>query len=261
MAMSHYLVNFVFYHKYCRTMKTKIDLLYEDEAFIVVNKPPNLLTIPDRFDATKPNLYHWLSAQYAKKIFIVHRIDQETSGAICFARTEAAHRHLSQQFEKRTVEKVYLALVEGQPNPPTGEIDKPIGLHPTQPGTMTVIRTGKPARTDYRTMEVFKAFSLMEADIKTGRTHQIRVHFKFIGHPLMIDALYGKRAAFYLSEVKGRSYNPNKHQEERPLMSRTTLHAGKLVLDHPITGKRLAFEAPLHKDFAAVLQQLRKWNL
>lgn len=241
-------------------MKSNIEIIYEDEALIIVNKPSDLLTIPDRFDPTKPNLYRWLSSQYDDKIFIVHRIDRETSGAICFARTEEAHRHLSQQFEKRTVEKIYLALVEGQPNPPEGEIDKPIGPHPTQSGIMTVIRTGKPALTLYRTIETFKAFSLVEANIKTGRTHQIRVHFKFIGHPLMIDALYGKRDAFYLSEIKGRSYNPNKHNEERPLMSRTTLHASKLTLDHPTTGERLTFEAPLHKDFSAVLNQLDKWN-
>ena len=241
-------------------MKTKIDILHEDEALIIVNKPPNLLTIPDRFDPAKPNLYHWLLGEYGDKVFVVHRIDQETSGAICFARTEEAHRHLSQQFEKRTVEKIYLTLVEGHPDPPEGEIDKPIGAHPARSGMMTVTRNGKPALTLYRTIETFKAFSLLEADIKTGRTHQIRVHFKFIGHPLMIDALYGKRDAFYLSEIKGRSYNLNKHKEERPLMSRTTLHAGKLTLEHPFSGERVAFEAPLHKDFNAVLNQLRKWN-
>lgn len=241
-------------------MKLNPEILYEDEALIIVNKPPNLLTIPDRFDQNKPNLYAWLSAQYEEKIYIVHRIDRETSGAICFAKTEATHRHLSQQFEKRTVEKIYLALVEGVPNPPEGEIDKPIGAHPTQAGLMTVIRSGKRALTLYQTVETFKAFALMEADIKTGRTHQIRVHFKSIGHPLMIDALYGKREGFYVSEIKGRKYNLTKEVEERPLMSRTTLHAHRLTLDHPLTEERLSFEVPLHKDFQAILKQLRKWG-
>lgn len=241
-------------------MKVKIERLFEDDTLLIVNKPPDLLTIPDRFDASKPNLYHLLSEQYEEKIFIVHRIDRETSGIICFAKTEEVHKHLSQQFEGRTVDKTYLALVEGKPNPLEGTINKPIGPHPTQAGIMTVIRSGKPAVTDYKTVEIFKVFSLVEANIKTGRTHQIRVHFKSIGHPLAVDPLYGKREAFYLSEIKHRSYQLGKDQEERPLMSRTTLHAYQLMLDHPVTGERMTFHAPLPKDFQAVVNQLRKWG-
>lgn len=241
-------------------MKVKIEILFEDEALLIVNKPPDLLTIPDRFDISKPNLYHLLSEQYEEKIYIVHRIDRETSGIICFAKTEEAHKHLSQQFEGRTVNKTYLALVEGKPNPPEGTIDKPIGPHPTQAGIMTVMKSGKSAVTDYKTIEVFKAFSLVEANIKTGRTHQIRVHFKSIGHPLAVDPLYGKREVFYLSEIKHRSYQLGKDQEERPLMSRTTLHAYQLTLEHPGTGERMSFQAPLPKDFQAVVNQLNKWG-
>lgn len=241
-------------------MKSNIELIFEDEALLLVNKPPDLLTIPDRFDAEKPNLYQILSAQAADKIYVVHRLDRETSGILCFAKTEEAHRLLSQQFAERTVDKFYLALVEGRPNPSEGVIDQPIGPHPAQPGKMTVIRSGKPAITEYRTIEVFKAFALVEADIKTGRTHQIRVHFKFIGHPLAVDPLYGKRSAFYLSEVKHRGYHLGKDQEERPLMARTTLHATQLSLNHPLTSERLTFKAPLPKDFQAVLRQLRKWG-
>ncbi|MBK7869175.1 MAG: RluA family pseudouridine synthase [Saprospiraceae bacterium] len=241
-------------------MKSTIEIIFEDEALLIVNKPPDLLTIPDRFDASKPNLYHWLSDLYEEKIFIVHRIDRETSGIICFAKTEEAHKHLSQQFEGRTVDKMYLALVEGKPNPPEGTIDKPLGPHPTQAGKMTVIRTGKSAITDYKIIENFKAFSLVEVRIKTGRTHQIRVHFKFIGHPLAVDPLYGKREAFHLSEIKHRRYQLGKDQEERPLLSRTTLHASQLTLDHPLTGERVTFAAPLPKDFQAVVNQLRKWG-
>lgn len=241
-------------------MKVKIELIYEDEALLVVNKPPDLLTIPDRFDSTKPNLYHLLSMQYEEKIYVVHRIDRETSGVICFAKTEEAHKNLSQQFEGRVVEKIYLALVDGKPTPPEGTIDKPIGQHPTQAGKMTVSRDGKTALTDYKTVEVFKAFALMEANIKTGRTHQIRVHFKFIGHPLAIDPLYGRREAFFLSEIKNRNYQLGKDQEENPLMSRATLHAARLELNHPSTGARMSFAAAPPKDFQAVLNQLRKWG-
>ncbi len=241
-------------------MKIKIELIYEDEALLIVNKPPDLLTIPDRFDSTKPNLYHLLSMQYDGKIFIVHRIDRETSGVICFAKTEEAHKNLSQQFQDRAVEKIYLALVDGKPTPPEGSIDKPIGQHPTQAGKMTISRDGKAALTDYKAIEVFRAFALMEANIKTGRTHQIRVHFKSIGHPLAIDPLYGKREAFFLSEIKNRNYQLGKDQEENPLMSRTTLHATRLELNHPSTGARMPFVASLPKDFQAVLNQLRKWG-
>ncbi len=242
-------------------MKNAVQIIYEDDVMIIVNKPSDLLTIPDRFDASKPNLYHILSNLYNEKIYVVHRIDRETSGILCFARTEEAHRHLSQQFEERSVEKVYWALVDGKPNPSEGVIDKPIGAHPTLAGKMTILRNGKSALTTYRTLEVFKSFTLMEARIQTGRTHQIRVHLKSIGHPLAVDALYGRRSAFFLSEVKLRQYHTGKYQEEeRPLMSRNTLHAQQLRLTHPTTGARLSFEAPLPKDFQAVLQQLRKWG-
>lgn len=241
-------------------MKSKLEIVYEDEALLIANKPAELLTIPDRFDATKPNLVGLLSTYYSDKIWVVHRLDRETSGIICFAKTEEAHKNLSQQFFNRTVDKIYLALVDGKPGTETGTIDAPIGPHPTLPGKMTVIRTGKAALTDYKILDVFKAFSLVEAHIHTGRTHQVRVHFKHIGHPLAVDPLYGKRAAFFLSEVKNRKYQLGKEQEERPLMSRTSLHAYQLTLDHPLTAEQMTFSAPLPKDFQAVLNQLEKWG-
>lgn len=241
-------------------MKLKIEIVYEDDSLLIVNKPAEVLTIPDRFDTTKPNVIGLLSEHYADKIWVVHRLDRETSGIICFAKTEEAHKNLSQQFFNRTVDKIYLALVDGKPNPDANTIDAPIGPHPTLPGKMTVIRTGKSSVTDYKVTEVFKAFSLVEANIRTGRTHQVRVHFKHIGHPLAVDPLYGKREAFFLSEVKYRKYQLGKDQEERPLMSRTTLHAYQLSLAHPVTGERMTFTNPLPKDFQAVLNQLRKWG-
>lgn len=241
-------------------MKSKIEILYEDETLLIANKPSDLLTIPDRFATEKPNLLTALSEYYNNKIWVVHRLDKETSGIICFAKTEEAHKNLSQQFFNRSVDKIYLALLDGKPGAAEGTIDAPIGPHPTLPGKMTIIRTGKQAVTDYKIIESFKAFSLGEANIHTGRTHQIRVHFKHVGHPLAIDPLYGKREALFLSEIKLRKYQLGKDQEERPLMSRTTLHAYQLTLDHPISGERMTFTAPLPKDFQAVLNQLRKWG-
>ncbi len=235
------------------------ELLHEDEHLLVVNKPAGLLTIPDR--AGNKNSLHGLLERKYGKVFIVHRLDRETSGILCFARNEAAHRHLSLQFEHHTADKFYLALLDGVLHHDEGEIDKPIGEHPAIPGKMAIKNSGKPSLTFYRVLERFKRFTLAEALIKTGRTHQIRVHFQSIGYPLAVDALYGCRAAFFLSEIKGKSYKSGKYSDdERPLMERTSLHAARLRIDHPATGERMEFVAEMPKDFAAVLNQLRKWG-
>ncbi|MCB0543375.1 MAG: RluA family pseudouridine synthase [Saprospiraceae bacterium] len=235
------------------------ELLHEDEHLLVVVKPAGLLSIPDRF-GNKDSLLGLLERDFGK-VFVVHRLDRETSGILCFARSEAAHRHLSMQFEHHTADKFYFALLDGVLHHDEGEIDKPIGEHPGTPGKMTVTNSGKPSLTFYRVAERFKRFTLAEALIKTGRTHQIRVHFQSIGYPLAIDALYGRRAAFLLSEIKGKTYKSGKFsEEERPLMSRTSLHAARLRIDHPASNERLEFKSELPKDFAAVLNQLRKWG-
>lgn len=234
-------------------------IIHEDTDLIIVNKPPFILTIPDRYDPTKPNLLTQLRRKY-EQVFTVHRLDKETSGIICFARNEAAHRHLSQQFEARTVKKVYYALVEGQPSEPTGIINKPIAKSLTQNGKMVISDRGKPSETHYKVAETFKHYSLLEAEIKTGRTHQIRVHLESIGLPLMIDEIYGRKSAFYVSEIKLKRYNLGRGKEERPLMSRSSLHAHYLELEHPTSGERMTFQATLPKDFGAVVKQLRKWG-
>lgn len=237
-----------------------LKVIHIDEHIIVCEKPSGLLSIPDRFDQEKPNLYHLLEAQYGQ-VWIVHRIDRETSGILVFARNEDAHRALNQQFLDRTVEKIYLALVEGRPMPPTGEINKAIAPHPSIAGKMITSGKGKSALTLYNVVDTYKAYALVEADIKTGRTHQIRVHFASIGHPLAVDPVYGKRAAFFLSEIKTHRFNLKKDQdEEQALVSRLTLHAHKLTLNHPATGERMAFTCELPKDFRALLSQLDKWG-
>lgn len=237
-----------------------LKIIFVDEHIIVCEKPSGVLSIPDRFDLTKPNVYHLLEAEFGQ-VWIVHRIDRETSGILVFARNEEAHRALNQQFLDRTVEKIYLALVEGRPMPPTGEINKAIAPHPSILGKMIASGKGKSALTYYKVVDTYKAYSVVEADIKTGRTHQIRVHFATIGHPLAVDPMYGKRGEFFLSEIKTRKFNLKKSQEEeRPLVSRLTLHAHKLTLDHPATGERMVFTCELPKDFRALLSQLDKWG-
>lgn len=240
-------------------MKKNIGILYEDEAIVVVNKPSDFLTVPDRFHHHLPSLFQYLKEKN-DDTFIVHRLDKETSGLVCFAKTKEAHRNLSMQFENRSVQKIYLALLTGVVANDSGIIDKPIAESMTRRGKMIIAKRGKPSVTHYKVLEFFKNFTLVEADIKTGRTHQIRVHFKEIGHPLAVDSLYGSQDAFLLSSIKRNKYNKNKHQEERPLMSRTSLHAHRLTLTHPVTNEEMTFESELPKDFAAVLKQLRKWG-
>lgn len=238
----------------------KYELLHEDEHLLVVSKPSGLLSIPDRQGA-KESLAGQLQARFGQAL-TVHRLDRETSGVLCFARTEAAHRHLSIQFEKHTADKFYLALLDGVLHHDEGEIDKPIGEHASIPGKMTVKNSGKPSLTFYRTLERFRHFTLAEAMIKTGRMHQIRVHFQSIGYPMAVDALYGRREKLFLSEIKGRSFKLGKFtDEERPLLERTSLHSYRLRLDHPASGERMEFVAEPPKDLQAVLAQLRKWGV
>ncbi|MEN0003281.1 MAG: RluA family pseudouridine synthase [Bacteroidota bacterium] len=237
----------------------KIDIIHEDDALIMVNKPAGVLSIPDRFDAQKPNLVRLLE-QNRPKVWIVHRLDLETSGIICFAKTEAAHRELSRQFAQREVKKYYRLLVDGIVRPAEGVIDRPIAPSPAGGGLMHISAKGKPSTTKYQVLEVFKKFSWVEAQLLTGRTHQIRVHFKHLGHPLSVDRRYGPREAFFLSEIKHRRYNLGKTQEERPLLSRSALHAFRLTLQHPSSREVITLEAPLPKDLKAVLNQLRKWG-
>lgn len=125
---------------------------------------------------------------------------------------------------------------------------------------MSINKQGKYALTLYQVTDTFKAFSLVEANIKTGRTHQVRIHLSSIGHPLAVDPVYGKRDALYLSEIKLRNFRTAKLEEERPIMSRLTLHALRLGLEHPETGARVEVESPLPKDFKALLNQLDKWG-
>lgn len=241
-------------------MKNEIAILYQDDAIVIVSKPSGVLSIPDRFDATKLNLYHFLKQKFGE-IYTVHRIDRETSGIVCFARTVEAHKSLSRQFEERSAEKYYLALVEGRMHASEGIIDKPIAESMTEPGKMVIARRGKESVTHWRALETFDHYTLIEADIKTGRMHQIRIHLQSEGYPLAIDTVYGKKDSFMLSDVKLRKFRQGKFsEEERPLMSRTTLHAYRLVLTHPVTGERMNFICEPPKDFQAVLNQLRKWG-
>jgi 23S rRNA pseudouridine1911/1915/1917 synthase len=235
-------------------------IIYQDDDIIIVNKPANYLTIPDRHYADRPNILNFLKEKF-ERVFIVHRIDRETSGILIFARNEEAHRHLSMQFEARTCEKIYLALVEGKMMVETGVIDKPIAESQTVAGKMVIAKRGKSSITKYKVLEVFQNYTLVACEILTGRMHQIRIHLQSIGYPLAIDAMYGRKGEFFLSDVKHRKFKLAKDVDaELPIMSRSTLHAHQLTVQHPTTLENVTFTVPLPKDFDAVVTQIRKWK-
>lgn len=240
--------------------RSRIEILHEEEDFVVINKPAGLLSIPDRFDQGLPNAKHILREQYGE-ILTVHRLDRDTSGVLCFARTPEAHSHLSTQFADHQPKKIYWALVAGTPLLEEGSIDTALTEDLRRPGRMTTtVKGGLNALTHYRVIEKFADYSLLEVQIETGRTHQIRVHLQSIGHALVADPFYSRQSSFFLSAVKGRKYRLGKNKEERPLLSRTALHAHSLEFIHPSSGATLQFEAELPKDMRATLQQLQKWN-
>lgn len=229
-------------------------IIFENDDFVAVNKPAGLFSIPDR-EGKEPSLKGLLQKRYGD-IFTVHRLDKDTSGIILFARHEAAHKQLSQLFEKRDIEKYYGGLVTGKVEKPEGRIDAPIAEHPVRKGTMVIAKKGKPALTDYTVLETFKAYTWVQFRIYTGRTHQIRVHAKSIGHPVVCDDVYGDGKPVYISALK-RNYKLSKSEEdERPILARLALHSWRLKFT--FNEQSFALEADLPRDLKALLQQLRR---
>lgn len=236
-------------------MNLKDILITESEDFIALNKPSGLLSIPDR-EGKEISLKVMLKEKLGE-IFTVHRLDKDTSGLIVFAKNEAAHRHLSQQFENRQTKKIYQGLVLGSLMQEKGSIDSPIAEHPAKNGTMTIHRSGKEALTDYEVLEDFKIYSFMQFQIHTGRTHQIRVHMKEIGHPVVCDTLYGDGKPILVSSLKSKFKLSKDMEEERPILNRLALHSFQLSFQD-VNGSIIELEAPLPKDIRATMQQLVK---
>src|SRR5258706_11781214 len=241
-------------------------IVFENNDFIALNKPSGLLSIPDR-EGKELSLKKLLQEKYARPddpvgrghIFTVHRLDKDTSGIIVFAKNEDSHKHLSKQFEERQIEKIYVGLVIGSPVNKKGIIDSRIMKHPTKKGLMVINRKGKQALTDYEVLEDFGVYSWLQFQIHTGRTHQIRVHAKELGHPIVCDELYGDGKPVFISSLKHKFKLSKNELEERPILNRLALHAWQLKFILP-TGKKIELEAPLPKDLRAVLQQLNKWK-
>jgi 23S rRNA pseudouridine1911/1915/1917 synthase len=233
-----------------------LQVVYEDSALLVVDKAAGMVvhpapghaggTLANALLAHSPELGGPDPGAWGTRPGIVHRLDRDTSGLILLAKTEKAQRILQQQFKDRLVNKAYLALVHGHLQPAWGRIEAPIGRDPQHRQRMTVLPGGREAVTEYHVLETFSLqtgpgsgmYSLVQAEPKTGRTHQIRVHLASVGHPVVGDPVYGRR----------RTHLP---------LPRQFLHAGHLGFQHPVTGQRLELDAPLPADLASVLELLR----
>jgi 23S rRNA pseudouridine1911/1915/1917 synthase len=238
-------------------IKIDANIIEEDDDLVAINKPSGLLTIPDR-EGKEISLKIILKKKYGE-IFTVHRIDKDTSGVVVFAKNEQAHKQLSQLFEGRETIKIYNGLVIGNPVQKSGVINEPISEHPVKKGMMTVYKKGKESITEYEVLESFRFYSLMQFRILTGRTHQIRVHMKHLGHPIVCDDLYGDGKPVFISSIKKKNFNlSRKEEEERPILARLALHAAQLKFT--LNNKKYELEAELPKDIRATLQQLRKNN-
>ncbi len=240
-------------------MQSKLfDIIFEDDDLLVINKKSGVLSIPDRFNRFAPNIYDALNKYYGQ-IFIVHRLDKDTSGAMMFAKNAETHRQLSLDFESNEIRRIYHTIVDGLVLQENFEIDIPLRASKKHLGTTIPSAKGKPSLTLVKVLERFRNHTLLECELKSGRHHQIRVHLQTIGHPLLVDELYGKNSYFLLSYIKSR-VNLKKGTEELPIISRLTMHSYELEFTHPATSQRLSFKADYQKDFAALLQLLRKYS-
>lgn len=237
--------------------KVRSTIIFEDNDLVLINKAAGVPTLPDRYTPSAYNIFGWLTNTYGK-IYVVHRLDKETSGLILFAKTAEAHKTLNIAFEERQVKKGYFAIVEGVPSKDEGVIDDPIFI--SHHGKVKVDQKGKPSISKYKIEEDLGKYSSLNVEIMTGRMHQIRVHLAHIGHPLAVDAKYGRNKALFVSALKGKKFKMKKFEEERPLIERCTLHSRFLEFKHPSTNAIVTFEAPLPKDLRACMNQMKKWQ-
>lgn len=239
-----------------------LTILFQDEHLLVIDKPAGLSVHPGagQRDGTLVNvlLHHSPGALSGvggeERPGIVHRLDKDTTGVMVVARSDRAHRELARQFHDREVQKRYLALSDGLPQQREGVINAPLGRHPKDRKRQAVVELakGRAASTRYAVQESHGRYALIRCEPKTGRTHQIRVHLQSVGAPLLADKSYGRgRPERFTTADLGFP------GEERVLLERHALHAARLEFSHPLSGERLAFEAPLPEDMAGTLEVLR----
>ena len=232
-----------------------LDVVYEDDALVVVNKPAGLVVHPGAgaHSGTLANALAFHFRQLARRggatrPGIVHRLDRDTSGLVVVAKTEAAHESLSEQFRTREVYKSYLALVHGVVREDAGRIEEPVARDPVNRTRMAVVRGGRPASSRYRVRRRYERFTLLDVEIKTGRTHQIRVHLAWLKHPVVGDKVYNAGRDLTVQDPRLRA--------AVAALGRQFLHAARLAFRHPVTGERLLFESPPPAELRQLLDAL-----
>lgn len=232
-----------------------LDIVYEDDELIVVNKPAGMVVHPAA-GISSGTLANALAFHFKQlptrggiaRSGVVHRLDKDTSGLLVVAKTEAAHENLADQFRARQVFKSYVALVHGRIAQESGRIEEPIARDPRNRTRMAVVRGGRPALTLYRVRRRYDRFTLLDVEIKTGRTHQIRVHLQWLKHPVVGDAVYGGGRDKTVPDARLRA--------RITALNRQFLHAAELAFHHPRTGEMLRFTAPLPIELARFLDGL-----
>ena len=231
-----------------------IEIVYEDETLVVVNKPAGLVVHPAAgiHSGTLANAlaYHFQQLPNAGSVRpgVVHRLDRDTSGLMVVAKTEAALENLSDQFRARSVHKSYVALVHGRLATDSGRVDQPLARDPANRTRMAVVRGGRSALSLYRVKRRFNRFTLLDVELKTGRTHQIRVHLAWLKHPVVGDEIYGGGRDNTIQNAKLRAHIRN--------LGRHFLHAERLAFTHPETGARVDFHSPLPIELSKVLEEI-----
>ena len=247
----------------------EIPVVYEDEHLLALNKPPLLLTSPDRYDPERPNLMKllhrdiergapWATEKKVSYLANAHRLDFETSGVILLAKNKPVLIALANLFGSEKPLKKYVALVDGTPEEMTFTVNAALSPNPVKLGQMKVdTKHGKRSTTMFMVREKFRGYALVECRPLTGRTHQIRVHLKYAQHPIVGDKVYGGGELLLSSLKPGYRLKPK--QTERPLISTTALHAEQLELAHPVTGAQISMSAEWPKDLKVAVKFLRKY--
>ena len=238
-----------------------INIVYEDDYLMLINKPYDMVVHPagGHPSGTLVNAlaFHCQNLSQVNgplKAGIVHRLDRDTSGIMLTIKSDAVHSHIAMQFEKRSVRKEYLAVVEGELMLDSDEISLPIARHKIDSQKMAVRHDiGKEAVSIYEVVERFRGYTLVKIMPKTGRTHQIRVHMRAIGHPVVADFMYSSQESCYLSDLLQKEREPG----ELPIIERQALHAHRIEFFHPIQNKKMEFEVDMPEDISALVNALR----